>query len=148
MAGRFGATVVIDRPIDEVFAFLADGENDPKFSSRVLEMRKTTDGPGGVGTVYASTVKDAGVKTQREFRITEFQSPTKIRWSETSKNAVTAPEGGYDLEPAGEGKTQLTFHNVLEGHGFGKLIEGFALRAARKDADAFAGRIKAAIESS
>ena len=36
--GRFGATVVIDRPIDEVFAFLADGENDPKFSSRVLEI--------------------------------------------------------------------------------------------------------------
>ena len=37
---------------------------------------------------------------------------------------------------------------MLEGHGFGKLLEGFALRAARKDADAFAGRIKAAIESS
>jgi uncharacterized protein YndB with AHSA1/START domain len=25
MAGRFEATVVIDRPIEEVFAFLADG---------------------------------------------------------------------------------------------------------------------------
>ena len=37
MAGRFEATVVIDRPIEEVFAFLADGENDPKFSPRVLE---------------------------------------------------------------------------------------------------------------
>jgi uncharacterized protein YndB with AHSA1/START domain len=30
MTGRFEATVVIDRPIEEVFAFLADGENDPK----------------------------------------------------------------------------------------------------------------------
>ena len=66
--GRFGATVVIDRPIDEVFAFLADGENDTKFSARVLEIAKTTDGPPGVGTVYASTVKDGGVKFQREFR--------------------------------------------------------------------------------
>ena len=37
MAGRFEATTVIDRPIEEVFAFLADGENDPKFSPRVLE---------------------------------------------------------------------------------------------------------------
>ena len=51
---------------------------------------------------------------QREFRITEFEPPTRIRWSETSKNAVTAPEGGYDLEPAGDGKTQVSFHNVLE----------------------------------
>ena len=44
MAGRFEATVVIDRPIEEVFAFLADGENDPKFSPRVQEIAKTTRG--------------------------------------------------------------------------------------------------------
>jgi len=147
MAGRFGATVVIDRPIEEVFAFLADGENDPKFSSRVLEIKKTTDGPPGVGTVFASTVKDAGVKTSREFRLTEFEPPAKIRWTETSKNAVTAPEGGYDLEPAGDG-TQVTFYNVLEGHGIGKLFAPLALRSARKGADQFAASIKAAVEAS
>jgi uncharacterized protein YndB with AHSA1/START domain len=78
MAGRFETTVVIDRPIEEVFGFLADGENDPKFSPRVLETAKTTDGPPGVGTVYASTVKDAGMKTKR-FKITEFEAPTRIR---------------------------------------------------------------------
>ena len=72
---------MIDRPIDEVFAFLADGENDPKFSSRVLEIAKTTDGPPGVGTVYASTVKDGGVKFKREFRLTAFDPPTRIRWA-------------------------------------------------------------------
>ena len=52
MAGRFEATVLIDRPSEDVFAFLADGENDPKFSPRVLEMTKTTDGPPKVGTGY------------------------------------------------------------------------------------------------
>ena len=51
MAGRYEATVVVDRPIEEVFAFLADGENDPTFSPRVLEIAKTTEGPPGVGTV-------------------------------------------------------------------------------------------------
>jgi uncharacterized protein YndB with AHSA1/START domain len=34
MAGQWKATVVIDRPIEAVFAFLADGENDRKFSPR------------------------------------------------------------------------------------------------------------------
>jgi uncharacterized protein YndB with AHSA1/START domain len=146
MAGRFGATVVIDRPIEAVFAFLADGENDPKFSARVLEIAKTTDGPPGVGTIYASTVKDAGVKTKREFKLTEFESPTRIRWSEVSKNPVVVPEGGYDLAPLGEG-TRLTFFNVLEGRGVGVLLAGFALRSARKGADAFAQSIKAAVEA-
>jgi uncharacterized protein YndB with AHSA1/START domain len=138
--------VVIDRPIDEVFAFLADGENDPKFSPRIQQIRKTTDGPPGVGTRYASTVKDAGMTTQREFELTEFEQPNRIRWAERSENTVTAPEGGYDLAPAGEGKTELTFFNVLEGHGFGKLVAPLALRSARKGADDFARSIKAAVE--
>jgi hypothetical protein len=38
--------------------------------------------------------------------------------------------------------------NELEGHGFGKLIAPLALRAARKDANPFAERIKAAVEAS
>jgi uncharacterized protein YndB with AHSA1/START domain len=146
MAGRFEATVVIDRPIDEVFAFLANGENDPKFSSRVLEIAKTTDGPPGVGTIYKSTVKDAGMKTKREFKLTEFDAPTRIRWSEVSKNLVTAPEGGYDLAPEGTG-TRVTLYNVLEGHGPGKLFAPLALRSARSGADAFGKAIKTAVEA-
>jgi uncharacterized protein YndB with AHSA1/START domain len=146
MAGRFEGTTVIDRPIEEVFAFLSDGTNDPKFSPRVLEIRKTTDGPVGVGTHFASTVKDAGVKTNREFEITEFEPPTKIRWAEVSKNQVTATEGGYDLSPEGDG-TRVTIHNVLEGHGIGKLFAPLALRSARKGADDFAAAIKAAVEA-
>lgn len=148
MAGRFEGTVVIDRPIEEVFAFVADGENDPKFSPRVQEIGKTTDGPPGVGAVYESTVKDAGMTTKRRFELTEFAPPTRIRWAERSKNIVTASEGGYDLEPAGDRATKLTIHNVLEGHGLGKLIAPLALRSARNDADAFANRIKAAVEAS
>jgi Polyketide cyclase / dehydrase and lipid transport len=147
MAGRFEATVVVDRPIEEAFAFLADGENDPKFSARVLEIAKTTGGPPGVGTVYASTVKDAGVKSRREFKLTEFEAPTRIRWTELSKNLVTAAEGGYDLAPEGAG-TRVNLHNVLEGHGFGKLIAPLALRSARRGADDFGKAIKAAVEAS
>jgi uncharacterized protein YndB with AHSA1/START domain len=147
MAGRFEATVEIDRPIEEVFAFLADGTNDPKFSPRVQAIEKATDGPPGVGTVYKSTVKDAGMKTQREFELTEFEAPTKIRWAERSKNLVTAPEGGYDLTPSGDG-TRLRVHNVLEGHGVGKLIAPLALRQARSGADDFGNAIKRAVEAS
>ena len=147
MAARFDVTTVIDRPIEEVFAFLADGTNDPKFSPRVLEIAKTTDGPTGVGTVYASTVKDAGVKTKREFKFTEFEQPTRIRWTEISKNLITVPEGGYDLAPEGN-RTRVTLYNTFESHGLGKLIAPMALRGARKGADQFGQSIKTAVEAS
>jgi hypothetical protein len=148
MSGRFDGTAVINRPIDEVFAFVADGTNDPKFSPRVLEIAKATDGPIGVGTHFKSTVKDAGMKTKRDFELTEFDAPTRIRWTERSKNLVSVLEGGYDLVPDGDDKTRLTIFNIMEGHGLGKLVEGFAVRMAQKDADAIANRIKQAVEAS
>ena len=148
MADEFRGTVVVDRPIDEVFAFLADGTNDPKFSPRVQEIRKATDGPPGVGTVFESTVKDAGMTSKRQFEITQFEAPSTIRWTERSKNMITVPDGGYDLEPVAEGQTKVTIHNRFEGHGFGKLIRGFALKAAIKDAPNLANRIKTAVEAS
>ncbi|GGX56406.1 SRPBCC family protein [Streptomyces fructofermentans] len=148
MGSQFEATVDIDRPIGEVFAFLSDGTNDPKFSPRVQRIDKKPDGPTAVGTVFNSTVKDAGMTTRREFEITELVSPSRIRWSERSKNLVTAAEGGYDLEPTASGGTRVRIHNVLEGHGIGKLLLPIAGSAARKDAPAFGQRIKAAVEAS
>jgi uncharacterized protein YndB with AHSA1/START domain len=148
MANEFSASVLIDRPIDEVFAFLAEGTNDPKFSPRVKEIHRTPDGPVAVGTVFESTVKDAGMTTKRKFEVIDLQAPTRIRWSERSKNLITVPEGGYDLEKVSDTQTRVTIRNTFEGHGFGKLILGFALRAAIKDAPAFAQRIKTAVEAS
>ena len=55
---------------------------------------------------------------------------------------------GFGFIAPDDGGTRLTIHNVLEGHGFGKILVPLALRAARKDADAFAQRIKQAVESS
>ena len=130
-----------------MFAYLAEGTNDPKFSPRVLEIVKEPPGPSALGTVFVSKVKDAGMKTDRRFELTTFTEPTTLRWAERSKNIVTVTDGGYDLEDLGNGQTRMTIFNTFAGHGFGKLIVGAALKAAIKDADAFAQRIKAAVES-
>lgn len=148
MSGKFSGSAVINRPIEQVFAFLAAGTNDPKFSPRVVEIRKEPDGPSKVGSVFISRVKDAGMTTNRRFELTALDAPTTIRWAERSKNMVTVPEGGYDLEDLGNGQTRVTIFNSLQGHGLGKLLVGFALKAAVKDADAFAQRIKTAVEAS
>ncbi|MFC9504391.1 SRPBCC family protein [Streptomyces sp. NPDC057002] len=147
MSGQFEATIEIDRPVEAVFDYLADGRNDPQFSPRVLKIERVPDTPTAVGTVFRSTVKDAGMKTAREFRITDLEAPVRIRWAEVSKNSVTADEGGYDLEPLAGDRTQVRIFNVLEGHGFGKLLVQLALAAARKDAASFGARIKAAAEA-
>jgi uncharacterized protein YndB with AHSA1/START domain len=48
----FTNTVVIRRPPREVFRFLADLESIPKWNYAIIETRKTSQGPVGVGTTY------------------------------------------------------------------------------------------------
>ena len=51
----FENTVTIQRPADEVFAFLADFENIPRWNYAIEETKKASAGPVGVGTRYRQT---------------------------------------------------------------------------------------------
>ena len=65
----FEKTIRINRPIAEVFAFLADFENLPKWNYYVLDVRKRSDGPIGIGTIYHQVRKT----DEQDFRIIELE---------------------------------------------------------------------------
>jgi uncharacterized membrane protein len=66
---EFENTICIDRPVGEVFAFLSDFENIPKWNYYVLEVRRLSEGPTGIGTTYHQVRKS----DQQDFRIIEFE---------------------------------------------------------------------------
>jgi uncharacterized membrane protein len=66
---EFENTIHFDRPVDEVFAFLSDFENIPKWNYYVLEVRQLSESPIGVGTTYHQVRKS----DQQDFRIIEFE---------------------------------------------------------------------------
>ncbi len=147
MAKHGESTITIDRAIEAVFDFLADGENDAKFSDRILEIAKVTDSPVGVGTVYRSRARDFGRTATHEFEITAFERPVLIRWRELTKGPVVVSDGGYALRER-DGRTELTFHGDLEGHGIGKLFVGLVSSRVRAGLPAYVESIKATIEAS
>ncbi len=49
----FENTVTIQRPAEDVFAFLADFENIPRWNYAIAATKKTSPGPVGVGTTSA-----------------------------------------------------------------------------------------------
>ena len=101
MAGRFDVTTVIDRPIEEVFAFSPTGRTIPSSARGCSRSRRRRDGPAASAPSMQARSRTPASRPNREFEITEFESPTRIRWTEVSKNLVTASEGGYDLAPEG-----------------------------------------------
>jgi uncharacterized protein YndB with AHSA1/START domain len=49
---RIEITLVINRPIEEVFAFVSNSENLRRWRSTSLEVKKTSEGPLGVGGTF------------------------------------------------------------------------------------------------
>ena len=45
-------SITIDRPVEQVFAYVTDTSNDPAWHTDILEARQTTEGPIGMGTSW------------------------------------------------------------------------------------------------
>jgi hypothetical protein len=64
-------TITIARPVGDVFAFLADAENDTQRRGGVIEMTRT--GGQGVGATYRQIVAGpGGRRIDADVEITEF----------------------------------------------------------------------------
>jgi hypothetical protein len=143
---RVIATVSIDRPVEEVFAFLANGENDLRFRPRLTGITRSPPGGEGVGTLYSSTARELGLRVRHEHRITELERPRRIRWVELTRTPVFVAEGGYDLLPVGDG-TELTLFCDFGARGAGALLFGAVVRRRAREAPALAERLKRAVEA-
>ncbi|MBA2513779.1 MAG: SRPBCC family protein [Solirubrobacterales bacterium] len=72
-------TVEISRPVTEVFAFVADQTNAPRWQGGLHEVRRLTEGPLGVGT-------------EHEF-IRRFAGRTRRHGTGSSRSRRDAPSG-------------------------------------------------------
>src|SRR5262249_15510823 len=70
-------TVTIMRPVEEVFAYLADAENLPRWNYAIEQTKKITAGPVGVGTAYRQT-PTIPTRSQEEFEIVVSQPPGQL----------------------------------------------------------------------
>jgi hypothetical protein len=100
----FQNTVTIRRPVEEVFAFLADLENIPAWNYAIERTWKTSPGPVGVGTTYRQ-IRTIPSRSEEGFEVTGFE-PTRRLKIHGDVGPFTATIG-YLLAPMG-GTTQLT----------------------------------------
>jgi uncharacterized protein YndB with AHSA1/START domain len=69
--------IVIDAPIERVWAELADIEGQPRWMHEMKEVR-LEPGPVGVGTRGIATVRIFGLSSRDPVRITAFEPPTRF----------------------------------------------------------------------
>ena len=109
---------VIDRPPAEVFAFLADAENDPSWRPGVLDIQRV--GGNGTGARYRQGVKGpGGRRIDADIEIVALE-PDRVIGFRTTAGPVR-PQGRYELARDGEG-TRVRFRLEAELHGMKRLM--------------------------
>src|SRR5690242_5692000 len=101
---RFTNTIAIRRPRDEVFAYLADLENLPRWNYAIARTRKLTPGPVGVGSRYHQ-IRTVPARREEDLEVVELE-PGRRLTVQATLNTLPA-RLSYTLEPAG-GATVLT----------------------------------------
>lgn len=96
--------VVIDAPIERVWAVVADIEGQPRWMLEMKSVRLLTKGPIGVGTRGEATVRIMGLSTTDPVTITEFEPPT--RFAIRHEGSFTGG-GVITLESGADGTTTI-----------------------------------------
>jgi hypothetical protein len=114
--------VTIRRPVGEVFAFVADGLNGPKWRSGILDIAHISGSSVGATTNRASGSgwPPGGCDCQIGFRA---EHPARVQDDRRS----VRPTGEYRLEDV-DGGTRLTFALRAELGGLKKLVMGGAVQ--------------------
>lgn len=68
-------SVVIERPIDELWAVFLDFFSAPRLPGASMSIRQTSPGPMGVGTIIQARRVILGFETRLIQRVTEFDPP-------------------------------------------------------------------------
>jgi len=141
---HFSNSITIDRAVPDVFAYLAEFENVPKWNYAIVETRKTSDGPVGVGTTYRQT-RSLPSPSEETFRVTELEPDRRL-----AIHGGLGPFEGtliYELEPV-DGGTLLTNTADLEAGGVFKLAAPLAGAKVRQAVAQNLEKLKEILEAS
>jgi len=96
---KFTITITINRPVADVFAYLADLEKLPRWNYAIQQTRKVSPGPVAIGTRY-DQVRTVPTRQEESLEVVELDDGRKLTVRGTL-NKLPA-RLGYDLEPVGE----------------------------------------------
>jgi hypothetical protein len=138
-------TVQVDiaRPISEVFEFLTDAGNHPRWDSGSVVMEPDDPGPWRTGLGFREVRRIGPRSITIRSRIAALQAPTSM---DIESITVPAFSGHWRLSESG-GVTRLRWTGRLQLGGLQRLLQPLVARSFRRASVANFGRLKDLLES-
>src|SRR5260370_24713141 len=136
------STITIQRPIEEVFTYITNTQEVPKWSP-VKELKQTSEGALGIGTTVTQVVEFLGRTFESTTEVTGYDPPKAFAFKATSGPVLF--EQHFTLSSTGGG---TTVNAVLEGEpgGLFKLAGPLLPSTAQKQFDEQLGKLEKRLE--
>lgn len=141
---KMTASIEINRPIDQVFAFVVNMEHLPTWARAVMAAQRTTSGPDDVGTTYRITGRALGRAVGSTYRLTAYAPPSTF--------AATGAIGPFPLREdytftTTAGGTQVQVVSELEPRGVVRAVAPVLRPLLARVIQSDLGRLKRQLET-
>lgn len=122
-------TIHLDRPVEQVFAFLMDTSKLSTWQSNLIKSEALTEGPLRMGSRFREVRRIGGKESEIQGEITAFEPNRRLE-----TKTVTRPQArvSYVLESERDG-TRLHYKFTLETGGLMRLLEPMIASSIKKD---------------
>ncbi len=129
MTLRMVASTTVHRPIEEVFAFLADFHNEYLWVGNLLYIEQLSPGPIGLGTMYWQMQSGVGHPIS-DCTVTAFEPNRRIAIDAVSLSGEL--HGTHEVAPTTDG-TLVTATAEMQPRGIGRVLFRLLRRSAERE---------------
>ena len=122
-------SIVINRPTDEVFTYLANLENDAQWRREWVEARQTAESPLGLGAKYALVGEMLGRQNEVVCETIEYEPHKRAAWKTVSGPLPLTFRRAFERVNGG---TRVTIRYEVELRGFLKLVKPLVMRLGKQ----------------
>jgi carbon monoxide dehydrogenase subunit G len=140
---RLEKSIVIRKPIEEVFAFVTDMDKVKSWLP-VKNVQKLSDGPMGVGSTFSATAELMGKQFPGKIQVTQYEPSRLFSFKVIDGPAPVTNTITFTSVPEG---TNLTTVGDVELTGVMKLSSSFMMPMIRKQLDTQISNLKNAVEA-
>ena len=135
---------LIDRPIKDVFTFVANPNNMSKWNSAVVSIQQVTPGVVGVGTKFKTVGEAMGRRLEGEMQVQAFEPDSKCGFQlQTGPMKMNLT---MSFKTVGTG-TKLNLHVEGNPAGVFKLAEGMMVGQVKSLMEGNLTKLKSVLES-
>jgi uncharacterized protein YndB with AHSA1/START domain len=135
--------ITIARPPEDVFDFVADERNEPRFNPQMSSAEQLTPDPIGPGTRFRAQVTSRGRPLDMVIEYTAYERPRRL--SSLTRMSAMDIRGTLTFDSVPEG-TRMRWHWELAPHGFLRLLTPLVARMGRRQEAAIWAGLKRCLE--